>query len=58
LNKISDLSALWDEIHEYNGIIRLIVDHPKHIEALEEFEQTRGTSRKWSVFIKIDGGYR
>jgi len=58
LNKIADLSALWDEIDKHDGIIRLIVDHPKQIEALEEFEQARGNLRKWSAFIKVDGGQK
>jgi D-serine deaminase-like pyridoxal phosphate-dependent protein len=34
------------------------VDNPEQIQFLEEFEKARGSSRRWSVFVKIDGGQR
>lgn len=57
-NKIADLSDLWDEVAKDGAILRLLVDHPKQIEALNDFESTRPVKRKWSVFVKIDGGTR
>ncbi|KAI0308238.1 putative serine dehydratase domain-containing protein [Multifurca ochricompacta] len=54
INKIADLSELWDEAAKNGAIIRLLVDHPKQIEALEHFEKTRPVGRKWSVFVKVD----
>ncbi|KAH9065716.1 putative serine dehydratase domain-containing protein [Lactarius vividus] len=55
VNKVADLSDLWDEAAKYGAIVRLLVDHPKQIEALNDFENTRSIKRKWSVFMKIDG---
>ena len=55
LNKIDDLSDLWDEVAKSGAIVRLLVDHPKQIEALEEFEKMRAIKRQWSVFVKLDG---
>ncbi|KAH9044455.1 putative serine dehydratase domain-containing protein [Lactarius pseudohatsudake] len=55
VNKVADLSDLWDEAAKYGAIVRLLVDHPKQIEALNGFENTRFVQRQWSVFMKIDG---
>ncbi|KAH9003990.1 putative serine dehydratase domain-containing protein [Lactarius hatsudake] len=55
VNKVADLSDLWDEAAKYGAIVRLLVDHPKQIEALNGFENTRSIKRQWSVFMKIDG---
>ncbi|KAJ7128066.1 putative serine dehydratase domain-containing protein [Mycena filopes] len=58
INKVADLSDLWDEVAKDGAVVRLMVDNPEQIRFLEEFEQARGSSRKWSVFVKIDGGQR
>ena len=55
VNKIADLSALWDEVAKHGAIVRLLVDHPRQIEALNSFENTRPIKRQWSVFMKMDG---
>ncbi|TFK77130.1 hypothetical protein BDN72DRAFT_830301 [Pluteus cervinus] len=55
-NKIADLSALWDEAAKDGGVVRLLVDHPKQIQFLEEFEKIRSEPRRWSVFVKVDRG--
>jgi len=55
-NKIATLTRLWDCLEEFGGIVRILVDHPTQIDILEEFEQSRQTPRRWSVFIKLDGG--
>lgn len=57
-NKVADLSELWDKVTIDGGIVRLLVDHPDQIKFLEEFENGREQPRKWSVFVKIDGGQR
>jgi len=57
-NKVEDLSKLWDVVTKDGGIIRLLIDHPDQIKFLEECESKRQTSRKWSVFVKIDGGQK
>jgi hypothetical protein len=36
------------------AIVRVLVDHPRQVEALEDFER-RITKRQWSVFVKLDG---
>ena len=60
INKVADLSALWEAMSPQGGIIRLMIDNLAQVEALEGFEATRasGDKRKWSVFIKCDGGQR
>ncbi|KAJ3841373.1 putative serine dehydratase domain-containing protein [Lentinula raphanica] len=57
-NKVADLSHLWDEVAQDGGIIRLLIDHPDQIKFLEECESKRQNPRKWSVFVKIDGGQK
>jgi len=58
VNKIADLSDLWDDVAKDGAILRLLVDHPRQIEALNGFESTRPVRRQWSVFMKIDGEQR
>ncbi|KAJ7048510.1 putative serine dehydratase domain-containing protein [Mycena amicta] len=58
LNKVADLSDLWDELVKYGAVVRLMVDHPDQIKFLEEFEKARSAPRRWSVFVKVDGGQR
>ncbi|KAJ4486090.1 putative serine dehydratase domain-containing protein [Lentinula aciculospora] len=57
-NKVTDLSLLWDEVARDGGIIRLLIDHPDQIKFLEDCESKRQAPRKWSVFVKIDGGQK
>ena len=40
------------------AIVRLLVDHPRQVEALEDFEKRRTTKRQWSVFVKLDGNQK
>jgi D-serine deaminase-like pyridoxal phosphate-dependent protein len=35
-----------------------LIDHPDQVRFLEKFENSRPQARKWSVFVKIDGGQR
>ncbi|EPQ60665.1 hypothetical protein GLOTRDRAFT_53051 [Gloeophyllum trabeum ATCC 11539] len=58
VNKIQDLASLWDELEKYGGIVRLLIDHPEQVQALEQFEQQREKPRSWSVFVKVDGGQK
>lgn len=57
-NKIADLSELWDNLASSGGVVRLLIDHPDQVRFLEDFERSRKISRKWSVFVKIDGGQK
>ncbi len=58
ISKVEDLSTLWDIMAESGGMIRILVDNPDQITFLEEFESRRSTPRKWSAFVKIDGGQK
>jgi len=58
INKLTDLSDLWDEAAKDGAIVRLLVDHPRQVEALEDFEKKRTTKRQWSVFVKLDGNQK
>ncbi|KAJ7597007.1 putative serine dehydratase domain-containing protein [Mycena floridula] len=57
-NKIADLASLWNAIEGDGGIVRLLVDHPDQVTFLEKFESQREKPRKWSVFVKVDGGQK
>lgn len=56
MNKLADLSSLWDEIAPFGATIRVLIDHPDQIEAIQQFEQTRNGTRRWSAFLKVDSG--
>ncbi|KAG5720200.1 D-serine dehydratase [Termitomyces sp. T112] len=58
INKVADLSDLWDKISNNGGTLRILVDHPDQVKFLEKFEHARCSSRRWSAFVKIDGGQR
>jgi len=58
VNKIADLSALWKELEKYGGTVRLLVDHPDQVKALEDFEREQESPRRWSAFVKINGGQK
>ncbi|KAF8078656.1 putative serine dehydratase domain-containing protein [Lyophyllum atratum] len=58
VNKVADLSELWDEVSKDGGTVRLLVDHPDQVKFLEKFEKHRESPRRWSVFVKVDGGQR
>lgn len=58
VNKISDFAALRDEISTHGAVIRILIDHPGQVLALEQFEKEQVTPRKWSAFIKVDGGQK
>ncbi|KLO17025.1 hypothetical protein SCHPADRAFT_868796 [Schizopora paradoxa] len=55
INKIQDLSKLQEKIKQYGGSVKLLIDHPDQIAALEE---QAGPREEWRVFVKIDGGQR
>ncbi|TFK41192.1 hypothetical protein BDQ12DRAFT_679050 [Crucibulum laeve] len=55
-NKIADLATLWDKLEPHGGVIRLLIDHPDQVRYLEEFERGHASSRRWSIFVKINGG--
>ncbi|KXN90059.1 D-serine dehydratase [Leucoagaricus sp. SymC.cos] len=56
VDKIADLSKLWQEIEPQNAVVRLLVDHPDQVKHLEEFERSQALPRRWSVFVKVHGG--
>ncbi|KAG7450551.1 uncharacterized protein BT62DRAFT_943452 [Guyanagaster necrorhizus] len=58
VNKIEDMSELWDAIVVDGGVMRILLDHPDQVKYLNEFEKQRITPRKWSAFVKIDGGQK
>ena len=56
LNKLSDLSALNEEMNKYGGTVRILVDDLEQIKFLEEYEKQQARPKKWSTYIKMDGG--
>lgn len=60
---LSDISALQDLLDASpsarGSTIRVMIDHPSQIDAIEAFEQVRDSSttvRKWSCFVKVNSG--
>ncbi|KZT02661.1 uncharacterized protein LAESUDRAFT_661382 [Laetiporus sulphureus 93-53] len=58
LNKVQDLSSLWEEIAAFDANLRILIDNPAQVKFLEAFERSRTNPRRWSVFIKIDCGQK
>ncbi|PCH33682.1 hypothetical protein WOLCODRAFT_22168 [Wolfiporia cocos MD-104 SS10] len=58
LNKVQDLSSLWEEIAAFDAHLRILIDHPDQVKFLEAFERSRANPRRWSVFIKVDCGHK
>ncbi|KAH7916443.1 putative serine dehydratase domain-containing protein [Hygrophoropsis aurantiaca] len=57
-NKIDDLSALQAEMSKYGGVVRIFIDHLDQVRFLEEYEKKQPNPKKWSAFIKVDGGQK
>ncbi|KAH7925189.1 hypothetical protein BV22DRAFT_1089485, partial [Leucogyrophana mollusca] len=57
-NKVDDLSALQDEMSKYGGVVRIFIDHLDQVRFLEEYEKKQQNPKKWSAFIKVDGGQK
>jgi D-serine deaminase-like pyridoxal phosphate-dependent protein len=58
LNKLDDLSALHAEMTKYGGTVRILLDHLDQVEFLEEYERAQEHPKKWSAFIKMNGGLK
>lgn len=58
LNKLDDLSALHAEMTRYGGTVRILLDHLDQVKFLEEYERAQEHPKKWSVFIKMNGGLK
>ncbi|KAG2072611.1 hypothetical protein BDR04DRAFT_1230350 [Suillus decipiens] len=58
LNKLDDLSALHAEMTRYGGTVRIILDHLDQVKFLEEYEMEQEHPKKWSAFIKMNGGQK
>jgi len=56
LNKLDDLSALHIEMEKYGGTVRILLDTLDQVEFLEEYEKQQEHPKKWSAFIKMNGG--
>ena len=66
-DKVEDLNDAWDRMR-HKAMLRLMVDHPDQIKALERFDKEllakdkanwhRYNGQKWSIFVKVDGGGR
>ncbi|KAF8577870.1 hypothetical protein K439DRAFT_1654968 [Ramaria rubella] len=56
LNKLFDLAALSDALAAHGGVVRLMVDNPDQVQALETFNSEHDRSAPWSVFVKVECG--
>ena len=57
-NKIADMGMISDIMTTDGGIFRVLIDHPEQVRCLEVFERSQGTQRRWSAFVKINGGQK
>ncbi|KAF8310948.1 hypothetical protein DL93DRAFT_2083872 [Clavulina sp. PMI_390] len=55
-NKLQDLAQLSDELAAHGGSLRIFVDSPDHVKALEAFNASASRSTPWSAFFKVDLG--
>lgn len=56
INKLDDLAKLADTMKEHGGVLRIFVDSPDHVRALEAYNATHERSEPWSAFFKVDLG--
>lgn len=57
-NKLADMAMISDIMASDDGIFRVLIDHSEQARCLEAFERSQGTQRRWSVFVKINGGQK
>lgn len=57
IDKIQELNSISVEMGEF-AFLRLMIDSPGQIVALEKFNAEAGRQSPWSIFIKVDGGGR
>lgn len=55
IDKLEDLQAVTVELGS-RSTLRLMIDSPGQIAALEAFNSATGRTSPWSIFIKVDGG--
>ena len=56
-DKLEDLNDAQEKVSG-KAVIRVMVDHPDQIDALQAFNERMGRKAKWTVFCKVDGGGR
>lgn len=56
INRLADIAALRDELKKHGAALRLHIDHPDQILALEAFESSQPNPNTWSAFLKLDCG--
>jgi D-serine deaminase-like pyridoxal phosphate-dependent protein len=56
-DRVHDVASLQSQIGS-KGTIRVMVDHPAQVKALDEYNARSGRSQAWGVFVKVDGGGR
>ncbi|QRW18323.1 D-serine dehydratase [Rhizoctonia solani] len=58
--KIADLHMFRTALSTYGAVLRLMVDHPYQVRALEAFDREHPTTNpslsRWNIFIKLDVG--
>ena len=57
-NKVADIASISDTITVDGGVFRVLIDHPTQVRSLEQYGKSQGTERRWSAFVKINGGQK
>lgn len=56
-DKIHDLASIQRRIGN-KAVIRVMMDHSRQVELLQEYNKKTGRKEAWAVFVKVDGGGR
>lgn len=49
---------LKNELHGHGAVLRIFVDHPDQVDALEAYNNLQQDPSPWSVFMKVDAGLK
>jgi hypothetical protein len=58
ITKLAEASELARELGVHGATLRVLVDHLEQARALQTFSESSNSINKWSVFVKVDCGYK
>jgi D-serine deaminase-like pyridoxal phosphate-dependent protein len=56
IDRLGELAGIADKLSQYDGNLRVLIDNPAQVQAVESWTQQEGKGRRWSAFIKCDAG--
>jgi len=55
-NKVPEAAVLADQLDKKQCQLRVLIDHPGQVEAVESYNELHGRQIHWSAFMKVDAG--